>query len=77
MLIHPIVYYQLNMQLSDIVCKTKLGSGTFGTVYAGTDLRTNQAIAIKKLSRQGQSDQMLRREIQALHSLEHVFHPFY
>ncbi|CAG9321694.1 unnamed protein product [Blepharisma stoltei] len=62
-------------QVSHYLLKEELGNGTFGTVYRGKDLNTNEIRAIKMISAQNvlkpQEKKALSREIQIMRNLDH------
>jgi len=50
----------------------KIGKGGFAEVYSGTDTRTGERVAIKRLERSSfNPDEQIKREIQAFRKLDH------
>jgi len=60
----------------DVEWDKPIGQGTFGSVYMGTDRKTGEGVAIKKISKQAAGDESFQREMYALlHIREQGGHP--
>jgi serine/threonine protein kinase len=49
--------------------KRPLGEGGFGTVFLGTDKKTGELVAVKKISKQHTDDSSFQQEMNAFHQI--------
>jgi hypothetical protein len=56
--------------------RNPIGEGTFGSVYRGSDRKTGENVAVKKISKRATDDVSFQREMEALvHIRKHGGHP--